>query len=94
MNLAIALQISPDAITKDWWPLCARCGQPVEDLRIVPLRENATKYDRAIRHYVVSCHGQSEEAIVGIWAAYSIAANNRRLPDAFKVVMGTSELLT
>ena len=86
-----ALQLTGDGVIRssawlgrDWWPLCAVCGKVVDKLEAVPLPENADKYQRAVRRYVVTCHGETEESFVGIWAAHEIASQRKRLPDAFK----------
>lgn len=82
--------MKPDAVTlaggipRDWWPLCAVCGKVVDMLEAVPLPANPDKYKHAIRDYIVTCHGETEKHFVGIWAAYEIAAQRKRLPDAFK----------
>ncbi len=68
---------------RDWWPMCAVCGNVVENVESVPLPPNPDKFQRAVRHYVVTCHGESEKTIVGIWAAFEIAQQRKRLPDAF-----------
>jgi len=63
--------------------MCARCGRPVENLEACPLPFGANKYERAIRDYVVTCHGETEKHMVGIWAAHEIARKRGRLPEAF-----------
>lgn len=60
------------------------CGKVVDWLEAVLLSENSDKYQRAIRNYSVTCHGETEKHIVGIWAAHEIASQRKRLPDAFK----------
>jgi hypothetical protein len=75
---------SGDLLGRDWWPLCAKCGKIVDNLEPVPLPANPDKFKRAIRDYIVTCHGETEKHIVGIWAAYEIASQRKRLPDAFK----------
>jgi hypothetical protein len=84
------LQLTRDGVIRssarferDWWPLCCVCGKVVDKLESVPLPKNADKYERAIRRYIVTCHGETEESFVGIWAAHEIATQRKRLPDAF-----------
>lgn len=68
---------------KNYWPMCAKCNKPVETFEVLPLSGNFER-DRAMRDYVVTCHGDSEKSVVGIWAAQEIAQAQKRLPDAFK----------
>lgn len=79
---------SSDSLSRDWWPMCALCGKPVENLELIPLPPNPDKYQRAVRRYVVTCHGKTEESFVGIWAAYGIAAQRKRLMNAFRQSYG------
>lgn len=74
---------SSAGLERDWWPLCTVCGKVVDKLEAVPLPSNPNKYQRAIRDYIVTCHGETEKHIVGIWAAYEILSQRKRLPDAF-----------
>lgn len=63
----------------DWWPMCAVCGKPVSNLVSIVEPDNPP-----VRKYVVACHGETETALVGIWAAFEIAQAQKRLPVAFK----------
>lgn len=79
MSLAI---ISKDW-SRAWWPRCAKCDKLVDMLKSVPLPANPTSLQRAVRYYVVECHGETQKSFVGIWAADEIARKGSRLPDAF-----------
>lgn len=68
---------------KPWWPMCAVCGHPVERLEMEVTPPDANTYRKAVRRYRVFCHGQSENAFVGIWAAWEIQCKHGRLPTAF-----------
>lgn len=59
--------------------MCAVCGHTVDRLEM-EATPGATK---AVRHYRVFCHGQSEKSFVGIWNAWELQCKQGRLPTAF-----------
>ena len=69
------------AAPKSWWPMCAKCGKPVDSVRVWHKVQA-----EAIRYLTLECHGETEDTIVGVWAAFEIAHNGTRLPDAFQNV--------
>jgi len=80
----ISERMLEDAIfSRAWWPRCAKCNKLVDRLESVPLPTNPTSQQRAVRYYIVECHGEIQKKFVGIWAADEIARKGTRLPDAF-----------
>lgn len=66
-----------DGLAKSYWPVCRKCGRVVERLWLTKNTRNV------IQEYVVECHGESEGSFIGIWNAFEIASQNKRLHDAF-----------
>ena len=77
MSLILALESTPDI--RPWVPICAKCKKPVD--RFIMLPDDMS--NPAVRHYKVECHGESETAMVVIWAAFELSRAYRRLPEAF-----------
>lgn len=63
--------------SRRWWPRCARCSKTVEYAEIIG-------GDAVVKRYRVQCHGQEQEHLVGIWAAFEYASKGKGLPDSFQ----------
>jgi hypothetical protein len=68
-----------NAVPRSMWPRCAKCDKTVDHFEIISNHSPVAKYR-------VQCHGETEEASIGIWAAFECAQQGKGLPDAFHQV--------
>lgn len=64
-----------------WMPMCAKCRKVVDEVQLE--RGDMSPLGRAITRLKILCHGEVEESVIGIWAAFEIQTYHNRLPDAF-----------
>lgn len=75
--MKLDLPIKEVGFPPDWFPMCRKCGEPVERIDVID------RPDLAIKKLRIHCHGETEETIIGIWAAFEIYQSGGRMPDAF-----------
>ena len=59
-----------------WYPRCAKCNKTVDRVEIITQSSFASRYR-------VWCHGEEEDGVVGIWAAFEYDQKGIGLPDSF-----------
>jgi len=74
-------------ISRNWWPICSRCGSVVESVVAVPLPPRTDpepfQHKDMARQYDIRCHGEVTRIEVGLGMAYGIYQHKKRLPTVF-----------